>query len=66
MCFDLCTIVAAVLDDPLHLLVDQLHTAQTGLLQAFHLLLHQQLKGNLRHKQGWTWALEEAGERAAG
>lgn len=50
-------VVAAVLDDPLHLLVDQLHAAQTGLLQAFHLLLHQQLEGNLRDKQGRTWAL---------
>lgn len=51
-------VVAAVLDDPLHLLVDQLHAAQTGLLQAFHLLLHQQLEGNLGHKQGRAWALE--------
>ncbi len=53
----LCAVVAAVLDDPLHLLVDQLHAAQTGLLQAFHLLLHQQLEGNLGHKQGRTRAL---------
>lgn len=50
-------VVAAVLDDPLHLLVDQFHAAQAGLLQAFHLLLHQQLEGNLGHKQGWTWTL---------
>lgn len=47
----LCAVVAAVLDDPLHLLVDQLHAAQAGLLQAFHLLFHQQLEGHLRHKQ---------------
>lgn len=54
-------VVAAVLDDPLHLLVDQLHAAQAGLLQAFHLLLHQQLKGDLGHKQGRTWALKGRG-----
>lgn len=46
----LCAVVAAVLDNPLHLLVNQLHAAQTGLLQTFDLPLHQQLKGNLRHK----------------
>ena len=46
----LCAVVAAVLDNPLHLLVDQLHAAQTGLLQAFDLPLHQQLKRNLRHE----------------
>lgn len=50
-------VVAAVLDDPLHLLVDQLHAAQTGLLQAFHLFLHQQLEGNLGHKKGRARAL---------
>lgn len=54
-------VVAAVLDDPLHLLVDELHTTQTGLLQAFHLLLHQELEGNLGHEQGGTWALGEGG-----
>lgn len=43
-------VVAAVLDDPLHLLVNQLHTAKTGLLQTLHLPFHQQLKGNLRHE----------------
>ena len=51
-----------MLDDPLHLLVDQLHAAQTGLLQAFHLLLHQQLEGHLGHKQRWTRALVEEEE----
>lgn len=50
-----------MLDDPLHLLVDELHAAQTGLLQAFHLLLHQKLEGNLGHEQGGTWALGEGG-----
>ena len=62
----LCAVVAAVLDDPLHLLVDQLHAAQTGLLQAFHLLLHQQLEGNLGHKQGGTRALKQEEEGASG
>lgn len=57
----LCAVVAAVLNDPLHLLVDQLHAAQTGLLQAFHLLLHQQLERNLGHKQGRTRALMVGG-----
>lgn len=46
----LCAVVAAVLDNSLHLLVNQLHAAQTGLLQTLDLPLHQQLKGNLRHK----------------
>lgn len=46
----LCAVVAAVLNNPLHLLVNQLHTAQTGLLQTFDLPLYQQLKGNLWHK----------------
>lgn len=62
----LSAVVAAVLDDPLHLLVDQLHAAQTGLLEAFHLLLHQELEGDLGHKQGGTGPLtqEEKGEAA--
>lgn len=47
---DLGTVVAAVLDDPLHLLVNQLHTTQAGFLQALDLPLHEQLEGNLRHK----------------
>lgn len=57
-------VVAAVLDDPLHLLVDQLHAAQARLLQAFHLLLHQQLKRHLGHKQGRTRALGKGREGA--
>lgn len=44
------TVVAAVLDNPLHLFVNQLHTAQTGLLQALDLPLDEQLKGNFRHE----------------
>lgn len=47
----LCAVIAAVLDDPLHLLVNQLDTTQTGVLQAFDLPLHQQLKRNLGHEQ---------------
>lgn len=46
----LCAVVAAVLDDPLHLLMNQLHAAQTGLLQTLDLPFHQQLKRNLRHE----------------
>lgn len=46
----LCAVVTAVLDNPLHLLVNQLHAAQTGFLQTLDLPLNQQLKGNLRHK----------------
>lgn len=57
----LCAVVAAVLNDPLHLLVDQLHAAQTGFLQAFHLLLYQQLEGNLWHEQGRSRALLRGG-----
>lgn len=53
----LCAVVAAVLDDPLHFLMDQLDAAQAGLLQTFDLPLHQQLKGNLWHKQRRPWAL---------
>uniref|UniRef100_A0A8W7Q0F7 Uncharacterized protein n=1 Tax=Anopheles coluzzii TaxID=1518534 RepID=A0A8W7Q0F7_ANOCL len=43
---------AAVLNDPLHLLVDQLHAAQGRILQAANLALHQQLEAYLRHEQG--------------
>lgn len=57
----LCAVVAAVLDDSLHLLVDELHAAQAGLLQAFDLFLHQQLEGHLRHEQGGTGPLAEGG-----
>ena len=42
--YHLCAVVAAVLDNPLHLLVNQLHAAQTRLLQTLDLPLHQQLK----------------------
>lgn len=60
-------IIAAVLDDPLHLFVDQLHAAQAGLLQAFDLLLHQQLEGDLGHEQRGARALMRhgGGERSA-
>lgn len=47
---DLRAVVAAMLDDPLHLLMNQLHAAKTGLLQTLDLALHQQLKRNLRHE----------------
>lgn len=43
---------ATVLDHPLHLLMDQLHTSQAWFLQPSDLSLHQQLKGNLWYKQG--------------
>ena len=43
----LLDLVAAVLDDPLHLLVDQLHTAETWLLQSLDLSLNQQLEADL-------------------
>lgn len=42
--YHLCAVVAAVLDNPLHLLMNQLHAAQTWLLQTLDLPLHQQLK----------------------
>lgn len=48
---NLRAVVAAMLDDPLHLLVHQLYTAQAGLLQTLNLPLHQQLKGNFWYKQ---------------
>lgn len=41
---NLGAVVAAVLNDPLHLLMHQFHTTQTGLFQALHLSLYQQLK----------------------
>lgn len=44
-------VVAAMLDDPLHLFVHQFDTAQAGLLKTLHLPLHQQLEGNFWHKQ---------------
>lgn len=50
----------AMLDDPLQLLVDQLHTAQTGLLQTLDLPLHQQLKGDLRYKEGRPRTLQHS------
>lgn len=55
----LCAVVAAVLDDPLHLLVHQLHTAQARLLQALHLLLYKQLEGDLGHEKGRARTLGE-------
>lgn len=55
----LSAVVATVLNDPLHLLMHQLHTAQTGLLQTLHLPLHQQLKRHLRHEQSRTWTLKK-------
>lgn len=56
---DLCAERGAMLDDPLQLLVNQLHTAQTGFLQTLNLPLHQQLKGNLRHKKSWPRTLKQ-------
>lgn len=53
----LCAVVAAVLDNPLHLLVNQLHTSQTGLLQTLDLTLDQQLERHLGHKQSRPRAL---------
>lgn len=53
----LCTVGRAVLDDPLQLLMDELHAAQTRLLQSLNLPLHQQLKAHLRNKQRWPWTL---------
>lgn len=53
----LCAVVAAVLDDPLHFLMNQFDAAQAGLLQTFDLPLHQQLKGNLWHEQSRPRAL---------
>ncbi len=55
----LSAVVAAVLNDPLHLFMHQLHTAQTGLLQTLHLPLHQQLKRHLRHEQSRTGTLKK-------
>lgn len=55
----LSAVVATVLNDPLHLLMHQLHTAQTGLFQTLHLPLHQQLKRHLRHEQSRTWTLRK-------
>lgn len=46
-----------MLDDPLQLLMNQLHTAKTGLLQPLNLPLHQQLKRHLGHKKCWPWTL---------
>lgn len=55
---NLCAKGGAVLDDPLQLLMNELYTAQTGLLQPLNLPLHQQLKGNLGHKKRWPWTLQ--------
>ena len=41
-----------VLHNPLHLLMDELHTSETGLLESTYLSLDQKLKWNLRDKQG--------------
>lgn len=54
---DLSAVGAAVLDDPLHLLMNQLHTSKTGIFQTFDLSFHQQLKRHLRHKQRRSRAL---------
>lgn len=57
---DLRAVVTAVLYDPLHLLVNKLHTAQAGLFQTLDLPLHKQLKRNLGHKQSRPRALTKA------
>lgn len=50
----LCAVRRAVLNDPLQLLVDELHAAQARLLQSLDLPLHQQLEAHLRNEQRWT------------
>lgn len=55
---DLCAVGGAVLDDPLELLVNELHAAHAGLLQALYLPLHQQLKRYFRHKKSRPWTLQ--------
>ena len=41
---------AAMLDDPLHLFMDELYTTEARLLQPTDLTLYQQLKGYLWHE----------------
>ena len=53
----LLDLVAAVLNDPLHLLVDELHAPQAGLLQSLDLSLDQELKADLGDKQRWPGAV---------
>ena len=43
----LLDLVPTVLDDSLHLLVDQFYTAEAGLLQSLDLSLDQQLEADL-------------------
>lgn len=42
-----------MLNNALHLLVNQLNTSQTRLLQPADLTLHEQLEGHLGHEEGW-------------
>lgn len=46
-----------MLDDPLQLLMHQLHAAQAGLLQPLDLPFDQQLEGDLGHEEGGTRTL---------
>lgn len=48
----------AVLDDPLQLFMNQLHTAQAGILQTLNLPLYQQLERNLWHKKSRSRTLQ--------
>lgn len=52
---DLC---ATVLNDTLHLLMNQFHAAKTWLFQSPNLPLDQQLKRDLWYEQSWTWTLD--------
>ena len=47
----LLDLVTAVLDDPLHLLMNKLHAPQAGLLQPLNLPFDQQLEADLRYKE---------------
>ena len=50
-------LVTTVLDDSLHLLMNQFNTSQTRLLQSLDLSLHQQLETNLGNKQRWPGSI---------
>lgn len=65
MHFYLCTVITTMLDNPLHFLMNQLHTAQARFFQTFDLPFYQQLKGNFRNKQGRTGTLVKKGGKAA-